>query len=622
MQVKKWLLVFVLSLLGGVALLAAWNVVIDPFGVFGDRFFQWYAYDMTQNPRVAKIAWLDENYENYNSYVIGSSKASSLSVETLNAYTGDSYYNMTWYGGDLLDEMQLAAYIIENYEVENIILTIDPESANYYDNGSQSDLKTCLHSKVKGDSTLLFYARYIFANLSYSWDKLVSYARAGVLPDASSVYVPETGCYDKTVRDASPINDMASYLAYEGMSTYVAPCEMNYIDEAIACIQQIQDMCQENGISFTMVGVPISQAELTAYSQEDVTELWTRAAQITDFYTFWGSDSISGDLRYFYDTVHFRNCVGEMVLATLFDDDSVYVPEGFGVLTTADNARDVVAAAYAAADSGEQVTADVPILMYHSFTENPEEVTATNSLISDFEAQLKALRDAGYTSVTYQQLIDFVTLGVDLPEKPVVITMDDGYRDNLTLAAPLLEEYGFTANVAVIGTSVGHSTYKDSDTPITPHFTLEEALPWVEKGVLSVTTHSYDMHQVASLDGEDCRQGVLQMEGEREEAYIAALTEDYTKAQQQLTDVLGEVCPVYTYPYGFSSILSVVVLHDLGVQVTVTTEYGANQLLKGVPQSLYQLRRINVEGSLAADTLLDRIETSLDNLQYQTPTGG
>ena len=200
--------------------------------------------------------------------------------------------------------------------------------------------------------------------------------------------------------------------------------------------------------------------------------------------------------------------------------------------------------------------------------------------------------------------------------------MDDGYRDNLTLAAPLLEEYGFTANVAVIGTSVGHSTYKDSDTPITPHFSLEEALPWVEKGVLSVTTHSYDMHQVASLDGENCRQGVLQMEGEREEAYIAALTEDYTKAQQQLTDVLGEVCPVYTYPYGFSSILSEVVLHDLGVQVTVTTEYGANQLLKGVPQSLYQLRRINVEGSLAADTLLDRIETFLENLQYQTPTGG
>ena len=128
MSVKKWILVFLAAVLGGVVLLAACNVVIDPFGVFGDHFFQWYAYDMTQNPRVAKIAYLDQHYESYDSYVIGSSKASSLSVDQLNDYTGDSWYNMTWYGGDLLDEAQLAAYLVENYKVENIILTIDPES--------------------------------------------------------------------------------------------------------------------------------------------------------------------------------------------------------------------------------------------------------------------------------------------------------------------------------------------------------------------------------------------------------------------------------------------------------------------------------------------------------------
>ena len=102
MSVKKWLLGFLAALLGGVVLLAACNVIVDPFGVFGDRFFQWYAYDMTQNPRVAKIAYLDQHYQDYNAYVIGSSKASSLSVEALNAYTGDRSYNMTWYAGALL----------------------------------------------------------------------------------------------------------------------------------------------------------------------------------------------------------------------------------------------------------------------------------------------------------------------------------------------------------------------------------------------------------------------------------------------------------------------------------------------------------------------------------------
>ena len=614
MQVKKWLFAFVLSLLGGVILLAAWNVAVDPFGVFGDPLFQWYAYDMTQNPRVAKIAWLEQHHQEYDSYVIGSSKASSLSVDTLNAYTGDRYYNMTWYGGDLLDETQLAEYILERYEVKNIILTIDPECANYYGSGSQSDLKECMHSAVTGDSSLVFYARYLFANLSYSWDKLVSRANAGVLPDASCVYIPETGCYNKALRDASPINDMTSYLAYEGMSTYVAPCEMSYIDEAVACIQRVADLCREKGVNFTLVGVPVSDAELAAYPREGVTELWTRVAEITDFYTFWGGSSVTGDLRYFYDAFHFRNCVGEMVLATLFGDDSVYVPEDFGVLTTAENVAQVIEAAYAGLGETGGDTADVAILMYHSFTEDPEAVTGTNALLSDFEAQLQALRDAGYTSVGYDDLMDFVAGRGDLPEKAVVITMDDGYADNLTLAAPLLEEYGFTANIAVIGVSVGHTAYKDSDTPITPHFTLEEALPWVEKGILTVTTHSYDMHQVASLDGEDCREGALPLPGESEEDYIAALTEDYQTALEQLTQVLGEVCPVYTYPYGYVSPLTEVTLHSLGAEITVTTESGANQLLRGAPQSLYQLRRINVEGGLSAQSLLERLETALAQL--------
>ena len=136
----------------------------------------------------------------------------------------------------------------------------------------------------------------------------------------------------------------------------------------------------------------------------------------------------------------------------------------------------------------------------------------------------------------------------------------------------------------------------------------------MEKGILTVTTHSYDMHQVASLDGEDCREGALPLPGESEEDYIAALTEDYQTALEQLTQVLGEVCPVYTYPYGYVSPLTEVTLHSLGAEITVTTESGANQLLRGAPQSLYQLRRINVEGGLSAQALLERLETALAQL--------
>lgn len=616
MRIKTWLCVFLAALVGSAALLAGFNVLTDPFGLFGDPLFQWYAYDMTQNPRVAKIGWLDQHHEDYNSYVIGSSKASSLSVELLNQYTGDRYYNMTWYGGDLLDESQLAAYLIEHYEVENILLTIDPESAALYDEGAQADLKAAMHGKVCGENPLLFYSRYLFANLSYGWDKLTSWLDRGYLPTADTVYVPETGCYDKTLRDSSPIRDMDSYLAYEGMATTMGAVEMNYIDEAIAAIQRIKDLCDAHGVNFTMVGVPVSQAEFLAYPREGVEEFWTRAAQIDDFYAFWGDNSVNRDLRYFYDVQHFRNNAGRMVLATLFGDGSVYVPEGFGQLTTADNVEQVVAAAYQQQDSRDPMTVDVAILMYHSFTQDPEQAGGMTVLVSDFEEQLRTLREAGYHSVSYQQLIDFVEDGADLPDKPLVITIDDGYQNNLDLAAPLLEEYGFTANIAVIGVSVGKDTYKDTGEAILPHFSLEDALPWIQRGVLTVTTHSYDMHQVANLDGEDCRQGALRMEGESEEAYIQALTQDYLRATQELEAVVGSVCPVYTYPNGLCSQLSEVVLQRLGVQVTVTTESGVNQLLKGAEQSLYQLRRITVEGELTAQELLDRMEGYLQAMAH------
>ena len=258
-------------------------------------------------------------------------------------------------------------------------------------------------------------------------------------------------------------------------------------------------------------------------------------------------------------------------------------------------------------------TADVAILMYHAFTEDEADTGSLCTLASEFARQLSALRDAGYTSVGYADLIEFVNGDGKLPEKPLLISIDDGYQNNLDLAAPLLEKYGFCANIAVIGVSIGRTTYKDTDIPITPHFSLEDARPWVARGVL--TTHSYDMHQVTAVDGAGCRRGVLQMPGEAEPDYIAALTQDYTHAQEQLAGLPGKVLPVFTYPFGAYSELSERVLQELGVQVTVTIANGANRLVKGEPETLRLLHRIHVWRGTKPDMLLSRIDGALQALR-------
>lgn len=607
MALKKWLLLFFSALLGCAALLAGFNVLVDPFGVFGDRVLNWYEYDMTMNPRVAKIAYLDRHHESYDSYVIGSSKASSISVHELNKYMDASFYNMTWYGGDLVDELALVHYIIEHYTVKNIVLTVDPQCAALFNTGGDS-LKEIMHCRADGSSALRFYARYLFANPEYNFDKLAARLKQGYLQQSAAVYTAETGSYNKQVRDATPIGDLSEYLALENNVFDLDYSTLPYLDEAIAAIADIKRTCEDNSVNLTVIGVPIYRDDFARYDPARLAQFWEALAGVTDFYDFWGGSSVNRDIRYFYDSDHFRNNAGTMALAYIFGGQDIYIPEDFGHLTTAANVRDRIAAAFENTEiDPDSYLTRVPILMYHSFTDDPESVNDMTVCIGDFKEQIAALRAAGYQPVLYQELVDYVRRGTELPEHPILISIDDGYQNNLDLAVPVLEENGFRAAIAVIGCSVGKTTYKDTDTPVTPHFTLESAKPFVERGVLDIHSHSYDMHQVAALDGEGCRQGVLQMDGERESDYVETLTADYSRSKAQIQSVLDVSCNVFTYPYGLCDTLSEAVLHSLGAEVTVTTKPGINVIIKGIPQSLYQLKRINVSGGVTADELLQTL---------------
>ena len=82
MNAKKWVLSLPVIVLILAALLAGFNYVTDPFGAFGDRFMQWFSYDETNNPRAAKISYLEQHHDEYDSYFLGCSSTSSLPTES------------------------------------------------------------------------------------------------------------------------------------------------------------------------------------------------------------------------------------------------------------------------------------------------------------------------------------------------------------------------------------------------------------------------------------------------------------------------------------------------------------------------------------------------------------
>lgn len=249
-------------------------------------------------------------------------------------------------------------------------------------------------------------------------------------------------------------------------------------------------------------------------------------------------------------------------------------------------------------------TANVPILMYHSFTSNPSAVTNAQIPIGLFLSQISALYAAGYETISYEQLYDYVRNGTPLPEKPVIISMDDGYKNNLDLAAPILQQYGYCAEISIIGCSVGRSNYKTVGVGIIPHFTLQQAQGWINAGVINLHSHSYDMHQLPTLDGQNCRKGVLPLSTETYSQYRDAFKADYAANKSLLDQVGGEDVQVFTYPYGSYNQVTEQVLDELNVPISVTTRSGIAKVTCHDLSSLRLLPRLSVTDQTTADALL------------------
>ena len=261
-------------------------------------------------------------------------------------------------------------------------------------------------------------------------------------------------------------------------------------------------------------------------------------------------------------------------------------------------------------DSHDENTVAIPILMYHHFADSGNPGTIVSAEM--FQRQISALHSAGYTAISFEELRSFVNDGTQLPDKPLIITIDDGYMSVYEVAFPILEEYGMKATVFIMGVAHGKDTYKDTGNPIIPRFGDAEALEMVQSGIISIQSHSYDMHQHEPFETGPYRRGVLQRDGETEEEYINAFIADFESAAAQIEEMLGYRPFVYSYPFGISNDLTDGLLRDMGVDVTVKITPGLNTITRNSPESLFSLNRFNVPGDMEPEDLLRMIRKLIE----------
>lgn len=227
----------------------------------------------------------------------------------------------------------------------------------------------------------------------------------------------------------------------------------------------------------------------------------------------------------------------------------------------------------------------IPVLMYHDISYLSQQGNGYYSKTPEvFQQQMQELKNAGFHTVFFSQLIDYVENGTPLPSKPIVVTLDDGYRSNYEYAYPILQELDMKAEISLIGGAIQYTSWG---------LKWEDVQEMAASGLVSFQCHTDQMHGDHTAEGG--RLGVLKAPKESWREYVETLGADTVKALDLIEAKTGTRPAAFTYPRGKWNPMAEAVVTSLGCKVSVTTKDGIAVVKQGDPSSLHLMDRIGMD---------------------------
>ncbi len=177
----------------------------------------------------------------------------------------------------------------------------------------------------------------------------------------------------------------------------------------------------------------------------------------------------------------------------------------------------------------------VPVLVYHCVGDNPSAPAGDALYVSErtFARQMAFLRHMGYQPVFAGALKE------TLPRRAIVITFDDGYANNGSMALPILQRYGMKATIFTVGA--------DNDRRRPGRLTWEEMRQMEASGLVEIQSHTYDLH---TIDAQGRFAEMPRIE-EEPEAYKLRILADIAAQREAFRGQLGHVPEAMAYPNGW-----------------------------------------------------------------------
>lgn len=204
----------------------------------------------------------------------------------------------------------------------------------------------------------------------------------------------------------------------------------------------------------------------------------------------------------------------------------------------------------------------IPILLYHSIRESPE-----NSLMvtpERFDEEMIHLRNAGYYPLLFSDLRGWER-GRPLPKKPILITLDDGYEDNYTNAFPILWKTNMRATIFAVTDNMGKPG----------RLTWDEMKEMERSRLIDIQSHSRTHPNLTQLTPEQKKNEIM-------------------GSRQVIRKYLGKEAIAFSYPYGFYDQSIVDEVRQAGYSFAVTTEPGPAELSQGA----LTLHRVFIPGEM------------------------
>lgn len=178
----------------------------------------------------------------------------------------------------------------------------------------------------------------------------------------------------------------------------------------------------------------------------------------------------------------------------------------------------------------------LPVLCYHHVgTKLPGSWPVFTVPPATFERQIDWLADHGFTGIHAADWLAWMSEGSPLPEKPVLVTFDDGYADLVDKALPVLEARGFKATMFIVSQRIGDASTWDLPLgyPHRPLMTAKEICEASSRGI-EIGAHTRTHPDLRILSATE-------------------LKDEFEVCRRELSELTGSAVNILAYPFGFSN---------------------------------------------------------------------